>query len=155
MASVDPSHPPAGVGGYTDAKPQFAPQQQAAFTPDPYANQSSYAAQQNYTDAPVSPAPQYNTGAAPYNTGAPYNGPGSPPAQQSYHGSDVKQGYTGAPLNGASELGGPETSGVAPAAHNASAHQAAELGGDSRQGGAETFGTSELPATAPTHKPVV
>jgi hypothetical protein len=147
MVTTDPSHPPAGVGGYTDAKPQFTQQHQPAFVPDPYANQGAFAAQQGYADAPVSPATQYNSGAAPYNA------PVSPPPQQDYYGNDVKHGYTGAPLGGASELGGGETSGAVPATHNAPIHQAAELGGDSRQGGAGLFGTSELPASAPNHKP--
>jgi hypothetical protein len=103
----------------------------------------------------VSPIPQYNAGVAPYNTSVPYNGAGSPQLHQTFYGNDAKQAYTGVPLGGPSELGDAETSGVSPAAHNASAHQAAELGGDLRQGGAGTFGTSELPTTAPNHKPVV
>jgi LPXTG-motif cell wall-anchored protein len=85
MMAVNTAQAPPGVGGYTDAKPQFtqqqqptytapqqqqptyiAPQQQPAYN-NPYANQGAYAAQQGYNDAPLSPAPQYNTGAGPYN----------------------------------------------------------------------------------------
>jgi hypothetical protein len=163
MASVNPSQPPAGVGGYTDAKPQFVPQQQQqALTPDPYANQGAFSAQQNYADAPVSPntqyhagSPQYSTAPAPYNAGAaPYNGPISPPPQQTFYGNDVKQGYQGVPLSEASELGG-GTSGPAPVAHSAPAHHAAELGGLSNQSGAGTLATPELPGTALNHKPIV
>jgi hypothetical protein len=156
MASVNPSHPPAGVGGYTDAKPQFAPQQQQqAFTPDPYANQGAFAAQQKYADAPVSPNTQYHAGSPQYSTApAPYNAPVSPPLQQAFYGNDVKQGYQGVPLSGASELGG-GTSGAAPVAYSAPAHQATELGGHSNQSGAGKFATPELPGTAPNHRPVV
>jgi len=139
MAPTNPSQPPAGVGGYTDAKPQFTQQQQPAYAPAPYANQGAYAAQQGYTDTPVSPAPQYNTGAAPYNP------PVSPPPQQEFYGNDVKHGYTAAPTGGAAELGG-QTGGAAPAP----AHQAAELGGVSSHGGA---GPSELPSTSSNVKP--
>ncbi|KAH7092545.1 hypothetical protein FB567DRAFT_240063 [Paraphoma chrysanthemicola] len=143
MASANPSQPPPGVGGYTDAKPQFVPQQQPAFNQDPYANQGAFAAQQHqsYSDAPVSPAPQYNTGGAPYNN----NGPVSPPPGQEYYGNDVKHAYT-APSDGAAELGG--SSGAAPVAQASPTHQAAELGGDSRQPttSAPYTGTSELPS---------
>jgi hypothetical protein len=146
MAVINPSGPPAGVGGYTDAKPQFAQQQQQqAFTPDPYANQGAFAAQQNYADAPVSPttqyhagSPQYNTGVAPYNAGAaPYNAPVSPPPQQPFYGNDIKQGYHGVPLSGASELGDGGMAGTTPVAHGVSAHQTGELGGNSSVGGCE------------------
>lgn len=60
MAPTNPTHPPPGVGGFTDAKPQFVPQ---------YANQG----QQGYGDAPISPVPQYH----------PTN---SPPPQDVKHG---------------------------------------------------------------------
>lgn len=121
MAQTDNSQPPAGVGGYTDAKPQFTGQPQPYGQTDPYAQQGAYGAQQAYGAAPTSPAPQYTN-------------PGSPPPQQAYQ-SDVKYGYAGAPANGAAELGG-ETSGIAPASANASnipPPQTAELGGDSTQ----------------------
>jgi hypothetical protein len=141
MASTNPTQPPPGVGGYTDAKPQFVPQQQPAFNQDPYANQGAFAAQQHqaYSDAPTSPAPQYNA------AGVPYNAPGSPPPGQEYYGNDVKRAYVG-PADGAAELGG--SSGSAPAAQASPTHQAAELGGDSRQpaGSAPYTGTSELPS---------
>jgi hypothetical protein len=156
MASVDPSHPPAGVGGYTDAKPQFASQQQQqAFTPDPYANQGALSAQQNYADPSVSPNPQYHAGSPQYAIApAPYNVPVSPSPQQAFYGNDVKQGYQGLPLGGASELGG-ETSGAAPVTHSAPAHQAAELVGHSNHCGTVPFTSSEHPGTAPNYKPVV
>jgi LPXTG-motif cell wall-anchored protein len=157
MMAVNTAQAPPGVGGYTDAKPQFtqqqqptytapqqqqptyiAPQQQPAYN-DPYANQGAYAAQQGYNDAPLSPAPQYNTGAGPYNP------PVSPPPQ------DVKHGYVGATMGGAAELGGP-SGGISPVPQAGPAHQAgpvpyagpsyhaAELGGEARQGA----GPSEL-----------
>jgi hypothetical protein len=117
------------------------PQQQPAFNQDPYANQGAFAAQQHqaYSDAPTSPAPQYNA------AGVPYNAPGSPPPGQEYYGNDVKRAYVG-PADGAAELGG--SSGSAPAAQASPTHQAAELGGDSRQpaGSAPYTGTSELPS---------
>ena len=144
MSSIDPSQPPAGVGGYTDAKPQFA-QQQPAFTPDPYGNQGAFAAQQGYTDAPVSPVPQHNGSAVPYSAA------GSPPPHQEFYGNDVKYGHTGVPLNGAAELGG-STSGAVPAAQTVPTHHAAELGGESRQG-VGLFGPSELPTTSSNARP--
>lgn len=144
MATTDPTHAPAGVGGYTDAKPQFPQQQQPGFNQDPYASQGAYTAQQGYSDAPVSPVPQYNAGAAPYN--APGNAP-----QQTYYGADVKSAYTGEPHNGASELVG-ESNGAS-AAHAAPQQPTAELGGESRGSGAGLFGPSELPTTQPNVKP--
>ncbi|KAJ4350822.1 hypothetical protein N0V95_004374 [Ascochyta clinopodiicola] len=45
MAPIDPSQPPAGVGGYTDAKPQFATSQPGYYSPpgqsDHYVQQGS------------------------------------------------------------------------------------------------------------------
>ncbi|UPX11990.1 uncharacterized protein EKO05_0002568 [Ascochyta rabiei] len=45
MAPIDPSQPPAGVGGYTDAKPQFASSHPGYYSqpgqPDHYAQQGS------------------------------------------------------------------------------------------------------------------
>lgn len=130
MAQTDPSVPPAGVGGYTDAKPQFGAQQQPYGQADPYANQGAYASQQGYPQAPTSPAPQY---AAPTQ----YNAPGSPPPQQAYQ-QDVKYGYAGVPAGEAAELGG-NSSGIAPAGAPTAPSgtgvpasqqvQAAELGG--------------------------
>jgi len=121
MAQTDPTQPPPGVGGFTDAKPQFPPN-------DPYANQGAYNAQQGYAGAPVSPVPQYSTP-------VPYTAPGSPPPQQAYQG-DVKYGYAGPPVGGAAELGG-NSSGIAPVApaghQTAPAPQAAEMAGDSTQ----------------------
>jgi LPXTG-motif cell wall-anchored protein len=145
MATTNPTHPPAGVGGYTDAKPQFPQQQQPGVGQDLYANQGAYTANRGYSDGPVSPAPQYNPGAAPYNA------PVSPPPQQAYYGNDVKNGYTAVPHNGASELGG-ESNRVSSA--HATTHQpTAELGGESRGSGAGLLGPSELPTTQPTTKP--
>jgi hypothetical protein len=162
--AVNPAQPPPGVVGYTDAKPQFTQQQQSTYTApqqqqptyiapqqqpaynDPYANQGAYAPQQGYNDAPLSPAPQYNAGTAPYNP------PVSPLPQ------DVKHGYMGAPMGGAAELGGP--SGVispvaqaGPVNHVGAvpqagpSYQAAELGGDARHG-AGPSGSSELPSNS-------
>ncbi|KAH7347102.1 hypothetical protein BKA66DRAFT_447644 [Pyrenochaeta sp. MPI-SDFR-AT-0127] len=148
MVHTDPSQPPAGVGGYTDAKPQFVPQAQPYGQTDPYANQGAYAAQQGYAAAPTSPAPQYPTP-------APYNAPGSPPPQQTYQ-SDVKYGYAGPPAGGAAELGG-DSSGiapVAPASHAAPAPQAAEMAGDSTQReGHGLFGGAELATTTSNTQP--
>lgn len=143
MVHNDPSQPPAGVGGYTDAKPQFVPQTQPYGQPDPYANQGAYAAQQGYAAAaPTSPAPHYTTP-------APYNTTGSPPPQQNYQ-SDVKYGYAGPPVGGAAELGG-DSNGiapVAPAGHTAPAPPAAEMAGDSTQpNGPGIFGGAELATT--------
>ncbi|CAO2649942.1 Nn.00g012340.m01.CDS01 [Neocucurbitaria sp. VM-36] len=155
MAQTDPSVPPAGVGGYTDAKPQFGGQQPQPYgQPDPYAQQGAYAAQQGYQQAPTSPAPQYAVPAQ-YN-----NAPGSPPPQQAYQ-SDVKYGYAGAPAGGAAELGG-NSSGIAPAAPAAptspgaapSQVQAAELGGGSTQHQGQYPGGAELPANTSNNKPV-
>lgn len=125
MAPLNSSQPPPGVGGYTDAKPQFTQQQQPqqpAYN-DPYANQGAYGAQQGYNDAPISPAPQYNS-------------PASPPPQ------DVKHGYMAPPMGGAAELGGPTST--------APVHQTAELGGDARHVGP---GPSELPSGNANQKP--
>ncbi|KAF2822450.1 hypothetical protein CC86DRAFT_469810 [Ophiobolus disseminans] len=178
--AINPAQPPAGVAGYTDAKPQFVQQQQPAYTPDPYANQGAFAAQQGYNNAPISPAPQYNnpvvspapqynnpavspapqynnTPVSPitqYNTSpAPYNASVSPPPQQGFYGNDVKHAHTAAPMNGAAELGG-STNNTAPAT-SAPAHQAAELGGQSQQqqGGGGLFGPSELPSNAANTRP--
>jgi hypothetical protein len=137
MATADPSHPPAGVGGFTDAKPQFAQQQQAQpFVPAPYNNQSAYAQQQGFAEAPLSPAPQYNA------AGTPYVAPGSPPPQQQY-AQDVKHSHV-ATRDGAAELSG-GTSSVVQSGHVTSSHQAAELsGGPTHQGEGLFGGPSEL-----------
>lgn len=134
MVSTNPSQP-VGVGGYTtDAKPQFTQQQQPVFGQN---NQSTYAAQQTYTEAPGSPAPQYSAGTSPYSP------PISPPPQQSYFGNDLKNAYIPPLAGNASELGG-ETKAGAPAAQTTSHPHTAELGGESRQGGVGQTGPSEL-----------
>ncbi|KAF2124557.1 hypothetical protein P153DRAFT_401160 [Dothidotthia symphoricarpi CBS 119687] len=48
MATVDPSRPPPGVGGYTDAKPQFTTEQQGYYPP-----------QQGFAETSASPPPQF------------------------------------------------------------------------------------------------
>jgi LPXTG-motif cell wall-anchored protein len=137
MTPVNPSHPPVGVGGFTDAKPQFAQPQQ------PHPNQSAYGAQQGCASPPLSPIHQYQNGVAPYNA------PGCPPPQQSYHANDAKQGYTGAPMGGASELGGDSIGTTASGALTATNMHNTELGGMSTQVGAPAhLGPSELPATS-------
>jgi LPXTG-motif cell wall-anchored protein len=142
MTSVDPSQPPAGVGGFTDAKPQFAQPQQT------YANQSALAAQQGYASLPLSPAPHYNDGATPYNA------PGSPPPQQAYFGNDGKIEYTGAVLGGASELVGEAGGATSPSAHATTNGYTAELGGQLRQSeGPGLFGPSELPTNSSNPMP--
>jgi LPXTG-motif cell wall-anchored protein len=141
MAPINPSQPPVGVGGFTDAKPQFAQPQQ------PYPNQSAYGSQ-GYASPPLSPSHQYQNGAAPYSA------PGSPPPQQPYHGNERKQDYTGALMGGASELGGDSIRTTAPSAHTAANMHTAELGGMSTQVGAPAhLGPSELPTTSSPLRP--
>jgi LPXTG-motif cell wall-anchored protein len=146
MAPIDPSQPPAGVGTYTDAKPQPQTSQPSYYNetgqPDPYAQQG-YPQQGGYSPAPqMSPAPQY--GSQP-----PYSAPASPPPPGIYT-NDVKHGYSG----GAAELGG-ETSELTPAApvspgsppaHPAPTTQAAELGGGDMSHTEGLPGSAELPA---------
>jgi hypothetical protein len=113
--TVDPSQPPVGVGGYTDAKPQ------QQYNPDPYANQNAFQAQQQQ----AVPASQYNT-----------HHP-----QQDLYANDVKTGYA-APGNGAAELAGGEDSTASAGVPNAT--QAVELGGgDNREGASELPGNSK------------
>lgn len=123
ISQVDPSQPPAGVGGYTDAKPQF-PQQ---YNPDPYANQGAFQSQQQgYPQQPHSPNPQYN--------GAPAQSP-----QQEYYANDPKQGHVQSPIT-ATELNG----------DNTRSHNPAELGGEARAPAspASPHVASELPGSA-------
>lgn len=91
MAPIDPSQPPTGVGGYTDAKPQFHPAQPTYYNrpgqPDPYAQQG-YPQQGGF-----SPAPQYGFQSA-------YNATADP--QSGAYTHDTK--YEG--IGGAAELGG-------------------------------------------------
>jgi hypothetical protein len=137
MTSVNPFQPPAGVGGFTDAKPQFAQPQQ------PYANQGAYATQQGYASPPLSPALHYSGSPAPYST------PSSPPPQQTDYGNDGKLSYAGAPLGRASELAGEAGGTTYPIAHVVTNGHTAELGGQSRQDeGPGLFGPSELPTTS-------
>ncbi len=138
MASADPSQPPAGVGGYTDAKPQFNNQQ-----PDPYANQGAYNAQQGYAQGPTSPVPGYT------QPNAYANQPGSPPPQQAFS-NDVKYGYGGPPTQGAQELGGNTAAGAVPAAQHSPAPQAAEMADNSAHNVAPHHpGGAELPSPGP------
>lgn len=128
MAPIDLSQPPAGVGGYTDAKPQFVPAQPTYYNqpgqPHPYAQQG-YPQQGGFSPPQGSPAPQYGFQQSAYNATA--NSP--PPGTYSH---DAK--YEG----GAAELGGDST-GVAPAAPGspqpnlAPTSQAAELSGADAQ----------------------
>jgi hypothetical protein len=142
MAPINPSQPPVGVGGFTDAKPQFAQPQQS------YPNQSAYGAQQGYASPPLSPTHQYQHGAAPHSI------PGSPSPQQFFSGNEGKQGYTGAPMGGASELGGDSIRTTVPGAHTAASMHAAELSGTSTQVGAPPhLGPLELPTTSSSSKP--
>ncbi len=110
MAQVDPSQPPAGVGGYTDAKPQFQPAQPTYYNPpgqpDPYAQQG-YPQQGGYQSPQLSPAPQYGFQSA-YNATA-----NSPPG---VYPQDTKYEADG----GAVELGGGSAV-AAPAAPSAPA----------------------------------
>lgn len=156
----DPSQPPAGVAGYTDAKPQFVPQAQPYSPPtsppipqpygqpaqhDPYAQQGAYGAQQGYMAAPQSPVPVYDQ---PVTHHAPSPASPPPPQQEYYGQSEQKYGYN-APPNGAAELGGdghayappaapvasnPASPTPAPAPAPAPVTHAAELGDSSRQG---------------------
>ncbi|KAJ8108212.1 hypothetical protein OPT61_g8333 [Boeremia exigua] len=102
MAPGNPSQPPPGVGGYTDAKPQFQPAQPTYYNPpgqpDPYAQQG-YPQQGGFPSPQMSPAPQYGFQPA-YNTTA-----NSPPG---VYPQDTKYEANG----GAAELAG----GSAPAA---------------------------------------
>lgn len=104
MAPVNPSQPPAGVAGYTDAKPQFQPAQPTYYNPpgppEPYA-QHGYPQQGGFSPPQMSPAPQYSFQPA-------YNATANPPPGA--YAQDVKHEATG----GASELGG--TSSVLPPA---------------------------------------
>ncbi|KAH6639302.1 hypothetical protein C7974DRAFT_388221 [Boeremia exigua] len=105
MAHMSSSQPPPGVGGYTDAKPQFQPAQPTYYNQpgqlDPYAQQG-YPQQGSFSPPQGSPAPQYGFQSA-YNTTA------SPPSGA--YAQDVKYGAPG----GAVELGG-DSSGIVPAA---------------------------------------
>lgn len=66
VAATNSSQPPAGVGGYTDAKPQYQPAQHAY--PSPAQNQA-YPQQGGFSPPQVSPAPQY--GFSPPNNATP------------------------------------------------------------------------------------
>lgn len=96
MAPIDPSQPPAGVSGYTDAKPQFQPAQPTYYNPpgqpDAY-GQQGYPQQGGFSPPQMSPAPQYGFQSAYDATANPPPGP---------YTNDVKFGATG----GAAELGG-------------------------------------------------
>ncbi|KAJ4991221.1 hypothetical protein SVAN01_03349 [Stagonosporopsis vannaccii] len=104
MAPIDSSQPPVGVGGYTDAKPQFQPAQPAYYTqpgqPSVY-TQQAYPQQGSFSPPQMSPAPQYDFQSA-------YNANSNPPS--GLYANDVKFGATG----GAAELGGDST-GILPA----------------------------------------
>lgn len=133
MAPIDPSQPPAGVGGYTETKPQFQPAQPTYYNqpgqPDPYAQQG-YPQQGDFSPPQMSPAPQYGFQSA-YNATA-YPLPGS-------HTHDAKYEATG----GAAELGG-DSNGAATAVSSAPGSpppdaapnsQAAELSGADAKSG--------------------
>lgn len=143
MAPIDPSQPPAGVGGYTDAKPQFALGQPTYYNQpgqsDPYAQQG-YPSQGGMSPPQMSPAPQYGFQSA-YNNTA-----NSPPGTYTH---DAK--YEG--TSGAAELGGGSDR-IAPAASTsplpttAPTSQAAELSGvDTRPHDEELRGNNGLPST--------
>ncbi|KAJ4308580.1 hypothetical protein N0V94_009293 [Neodidymelliopsis sp. IMI 364377] len=126
MAPVDPSQPPAGVGGYTDAKPQFAASQPGYYNqsgqPDPYAQQG-YPPQGGFSPAPqTSPAPQYESQ-------YPHSAPSSPPLPGA-ESETMKYSHAGGPVEIGNDAGGvaPVVSGSPPAqfSHNS---QAAELSG--------------------------
>ena len=53
---IDLSQPPAGVGGYTDSKPQYQPVQHIYPSP---AQSQAYPQQGGFSPPQVSPAPQY------------------------------------------------------------------------------------------------
>ncbi|OSS52375.1 hypothetical protein B5807_02349 [Epicoccum nigrum] len=63
---IDSSQPPAGVGGYTDTKPQYQPAQHAYTRP---AYNQAYPQQGDFSPPQVSPAPQY--GFSPPNNATP------------------------------------------------------------------------------------
>lgn len=127
MAPIDPSQPPVGVGGYTDAKPQFQPAQPVYYNQSEQTGvfgQQPYPQQGGFSPPQMSPAPQYEFQSA-YNANA-----NQPPAP---YASDVKFEATG----GAAELGGDST-GIAPASSSVPASprpdaapiaNVAELGG--------------------------
>jgi LPXTG-motif cell wall-anchored protein len=134
MAPIDPSQPPVGVGGHTDAKPQFAPAQPTYYNhlgqPDPYAQQG-YPEQGGFSPPQGSPAPQYGFQQSAYNATAALLPPGTHSQYAKYEG-------------GTAELGGDST-GVAPAAPGsvqqnlAPTSQAAELSGVDTQSHGEVL----------------
>lgn len=122
MAPLDPSRPPVGVAGYTDAKPHFAA--------DP-TNPHAHTYPQAYPEASTSPAPQYIA-------------PGSPPPPQNVYTNDVKHGYGTPPPPGTAELGGNHAQG--PIAHASSpGMHTAELAGQSPQEGDRLFSGAPNP----------
>ncbi|KAF2621541.1 hypothetical protein BU25DRAFT_237116 [Macroventuria anomochaeta] len=120
MAPIDPSQPPAGVGGYTDAKPQFQPAQPTYYNqpgqPDPYAQQE-YLQQGGFSPPQGSPAPQYGFQSA-------YNDAANPLPGTYAHDAKHEAG-------GAAELGGDSTGNVpaSPQPDTAQTSQAIELSG--------------------------
>jgi LPXTG-motif cell wall-anchored protein len=95
VAATDSSQPPAGVGGYTDAKPQYQPTQHAY--PSPVQNQA-YPQQGGFSPPQMSPAPQYAFQPS-------YNATPSPPLGA--HAHDAK--YEANREAEAAELGGSST----------------------------------------------
>ena len=95
-AAMDSSQPPAGVGGYTDAKPQYQPAQHAY--PSPAQNQA-YPQQGGFSPPQVSPAPQY--GFSPPNNTTPSPSMGSYAHDAKY---EFNRGADTAELGGSSTI---------------------------------------------------
>lgn len=93
MAPIDPSQPPIGVGGYSDAKPRFHPAQPTYYDRP---GQLGLHTQQGYSQpGGISPAPQDSYQSA-YNTTA-----------YLYNGNARETKYEG--TNGTAELGGDDS----------------------------------------------
>lgn len=72
VATFNPSQPPVGVGGYTDAKPHFQPAQPTYYPPSVQPSphtQQAYPQQGGFSPPPLSPASphgfQFNNNATP------------------------------------------------------------------------------------------
>lgn len=93
---IDLSQPPAGVGGYTDSKPQYQPVQHIYPSP---AQSQAYPQQGGFSPPQVSPAPQY--GFSPPQNATPSPSMGSYAHDAKY---EFNRGAEAAELGGSSTI---------------------------------------------------
>ncbi|KAF9690619.1 hypothetical protein EKO04_011383 [Ascochyta lentis] len=138
MAPFDPSQPPADVGGYTDAKPQFAPSQPSYYNP-PNPN-----AQQGYLQQGYPSAPQMLPGSQ-----SAYNATANLPFPGTYtHDTKFENASGAAELDGKTS-GNAAVSPGSPFRDHELTSEAAELsGGDTRPHGEGLSGGNRLSTDA-------